>query len=114
MLYRMFYEPFRKGMQTPSARAPMKPLHLISTIKIRGVNPYILITKEQAEEIKPAWKKPLPVLVKINNAPNTPWRINMMPVGDGSFYLYLHGGVRKASNTRVSDRVVVDVLFDSK
>src|SRR5436853_5166 len=38
----------------------------------------------------------------------------MMPVGDGSFYLYLHGDVRKASGTKVGDRVRVEAGFDSK
>jgi len=37
----------------------------------------------------------------------------MMPVGDGSFYLYLHGDVRKASDTKVGDKVAVEVGFDS-
>jgi hypothetical protein len=38
----------------------------------------------------------------------------MIPVGDGSFYLYLHGDVRKASGTKVGDRVRVEVGFDAK
>lgn len=37
----------------------------------------------------------------------------MMPIGDGSFYLYLHGDVRKASQTKVGDTVKVDVSFDA-
>ena len=32
----------------------------------------------------------------------------------GSFYLYLHGDVRKASGTKVGDRVRVEVGFDAK
>jgi len=39
-------------------------------------------------------------------------KINMMPVGDGSFYLYLHGNVRKASQTIVGDTVKAAVSFD--
>src|SRR5712692_7705235 len=38
----------------------------------------------------------------------------MMPAGDGSFYLYLHGDVRKASGTKVGDRVRVEVGFDAR
>ena len=38
----------------------------------------------------------------------------MMPVGDGSFYLYLHGDVRKASSTKVGDTVRVEISFDPK
>jgi hypothetical protein len=40
-------------------------------------------------------------------------RINMMPAGNGSFYLYLHGDVRKASGTEVGDRVRVEISFDA-
>ena len=36
----------------------------------------------------------------------------MMPVGNGSFYLYLHGEIRKASGTAVGDRVRVEIDFD--
>jgi hypothetical protein len=35
-----------------------------------------------------------------------------MPVGNGSFYLYLHGDVRKESNTKVGDTVTVELEFD--
>lgn len=38
----------------------------------------------------------------------------MMPVGNGSFYLYLHESVRKASETKVGDKVEVELEFDSK
>lgn len=41
-----------------------------------------------------------------------PWQINMMPVGDGSFYLYLHDKVRKASHTKVGDTVTITIKFD--
>jgi len=51
--------------------------------------------------------------VRINGKPAEPWRINMMPVGDGSFYLYLHGDVRRASGTKVGDRVAVELRFDA-
>lgn len=89
-------------------------MKIVATIKIREGNPYILVSKERATRLKPGWKKPLPVLVRINGEPNPPWKINMMPVGDGSFYLYLHGDIRKASNTKVGDEVEVDVSFDSE
>ena len=90
-------------------------LRFTSVIKIRDViNPYILVTITQAGSIKPGWRKPLPVLVQINGKPAVPWWINMMPVGDGSFYLYLHHDVRKASGTRLGDRVRVEVGFDAR
>ncbi len=84
-----------------------------ATIKIRGINPYVLVSARRAKAIKPGWRKPLPVCVRINGKPEKPWRINMMPAGDGSFYLYLHGKVRKASATTVGDRVRVEITFDA-
>ncbi len=92
----------------------MTVLRFTSLIKLREPNPYILVTRAQASSVKANWRKPLPVLVRINGKPAEPWRINMMPVGDGSFYLYLHGDVRKASGTKVGDRVRVEVRFDAK
>ena len=91
----------------------MSVLHFSAVIKIRGVNPYVDVSKEQANLLKPDWKKPMPVLVTINGKPKPPWKINMMPVGNGDFYLYLHGEIRKASNIKVGDTVTVDVTFDS-
>ncbi len=92
----------------------MAYLHFTSTIKIIGVNPYIIVTSEQATVLKPNWKKPMPVLVRINNQTTEPWHTNMMPRGDGSFYLYLHGEIRKASMTKVGDRVQINISFDIK
>ncbi len=93
----------------------MLVLRFTSVIKVRDViNPYILVTATQARSIKPGWRKPLPVFVRINGKPAVPWRINMMPVGDGSFYLYVHGDVREASGTKVGDRVRVEVGFDAR
>jgi hypothetical protein len=84
-----------------------------ATIRIRGINPYVAVSPARAGRIKPGWRKPLPVLVRVNSKPaKAPWKINMMPAGDGSFYLYLHGDVRRASGTRVGDVVTVEVEFD--
>jgi hypothetical protein len=90
----------------------MAPITFTSTIKILGINPYIQVSAARAARIKPSWRKPLPVLVRINGQPPKLWRINMMPAGDGAFYLYLHGSVRKASGTQVGDRVRVEISFD--
>jgi len=84
-----------------------------AVIEIRGVNPFILVSASRANAIKPGWRKPLPVLVRINAKPAKAWRINMMPVGNGSFYLYLHGQVRRASGAEVGDRVHVEMSFDA-
>jgi hypothetical protein len=92
----------------------MASLRFTAVIKIIGVNPYIDVSAARAAKLKPGWKKPLPVLVRINSKPEKPWRINMMPKGDGSFYLYLAEPVRDASGTKVGDKVTAEVSFDDK
>jgi hypothetical protein len=81
---------------------------------IRIGNPYVLISAERARAVRSGWRRPMPVLVRINGKPTPPWRNNLMPIGDGRFYLYLHGDVRKASATKVGDMVDVEVRFDPK
>lgn len=90
----------------------MSSLRFSSPIDIYQGNPYVLVRAARASALKKGWRKPMPVLIRINGKPDVPWRINMMPRGDGSFYLYLHGHVRKASDTKVGDRVNVSVSFD--
>jgi hypothetical protein len=103
----------RPSKQNSSAGTETMTMDFTAIIKIRGVNPFILVSASRANRIKPGWRKPLPVLVRINGKPEDPWRINMMPVGDGSFYLYLHGDIRRASGAAVGDRVRVEVTFDA-
>jgi Bacteriocin-protection, YdeI or OmpD-Associated/Domain of unknown function (DUF1905) len=91
----------------------MTSLHLVQVIAIRDGNPYVLITSEQARQLRPDWHKPMPVIIQVNRKPDAPWHINMMPVGNGDFYLYLHGAVRAASKTKVGDLVTIDIDFDS-
>lgn len=93
---------------------PKSVLGFTATIKIRGINPYVPVSAARIKLIKPGWRKPMPVLVRVNGKPAEPWRINMMPAGNGSFYLYLHGNVRKASGTQVGDRVSVEISFDAR
>jgi Domain of unknown function (DUF1905)/Bacteriocin-protection, YdeI or OmpD-Associated len=82
-------------------------------IEIQGVNPFVGVSSSQANSLKPGWRKPLPVLVRIHGQSATAWRTNMMPDGNGNFYLYLHGSMRKASGTKVGDRVHLEVEFDA-
>jgi len=91
------------------------PIHQFrASIKIFNGNPYVYVSAARARAIKPGWRKPLPVLVRVNGEPKAkPWRINLMPIGKGDFYLYLHGDVRRASNTGVGDLVRVDIQFDA-
>jgi hypothetical protein len=91
----------------------MSALRFHATIRIVGVNPYVRVSATRAGTLKPGWRKAMPVKIRVDGRPETPWRINMMPMGDGAFYLYLHGNVRRASNTKVGQRVQVDIEFDS-
>lgn len=85
-----------------------------SIIEIQNINPYVRVSARRAAQIQKHWRKPLPVRVRINGQPKEAWRINMMPAGDGDFYLYLHGDVRKASKTAVGDTVMVELEFDDE
>jgi hypothetical protein len=81
-------------------------------VQIVGINPYVLVNDDQVQALRRGWRRPMPVLVKLNGTPDTPWRTNMMPTGDGEFYLYLHGGMRKAARVKVDDVVQVTLRFD--
>jgi hypothetical protein len=88
-------------------------MQLRAQIDINGINPYVLVSSDLASKLKPNWRRPMPVLIKVNGVPENYWRINMMPKGDGDFYLYLHNDVRKESSTKVGDIVDVEIQFDS-
>src|SRR4051812_11850987 len=85
-----------------------------SKVEMEGINPYVRVSSARATGLRKDWRKPMPVLIRINGAPEKPWRIHMMPKADGSFFLYLHGQVRKASDTEVGDLVSVEIAFDEK
>jgi hypothetical protein len=87
-------------------------LLLTATIEIVGVNPYVLVSAAQVAVLRPEWRRPMPVLVKVNGAPTAPWRTSMMPNGRGDFLLYLHGKMRDVSSTKVGDVVTIDLAFD--
>ena len=89
------------------------PIRFNALIQRRGINPFVAVNSAQAEALTPGWRRPLPVLVRINDKPQVPWRINLMPAGNGDFYLYLHEIVRKASATSVGDRVSAELSFDA-
>ena len=92
----------------------MSKTTFLALIRVFNGNPFIYVSAARARAIKPDWRRPLPVLVRINGEPEaTPWRINMMPIGTGAFYLYLHGDVRRASKTKVGDTVRVAIAFDA-
>ncbi len=91
----------------------LSALRFRSTIEINNINPYVLVSAEDACRLKQGWRKPMPVRTRVNGKPAAWWRINMMPVGDGSFYLYLHADVRKAAACKVGDVVEVELVFDA-
>lgn len=91
----------------------MPVLRFPATIRIRGINPYVPVGRARAAALKPGWRGPMPVRVRVDGAPSRPWRINMMPDGRGGFYLYLRGDVRAAAGAGVGDRVDVEVSFDA-
>jgi|SRR5579863_1396280 bacteriocin resistance YdeI/OmpD-like protein/uncharacterized protein DUF1905 len=82
-------------------------------VEIRGVNPYVLVKAGRARVLRPGCRGPIPVLLRLDGQPSHGYRINLMPVGDGSFYLYLNGIVRKAAAVKVGDRVRVELRFDA-
>ena len=91
---------------------PGTKLRFRARIELNKINPYVLVRAARARRLKPDWRRPMPVAIRINGQPETPWHINMMPVGDGDFFLYLHGNVRKASGTKVGDTVTVEIAFN--
>ena len=86
---------------------------MVSRVLIVGVNPYVDVSAERATMLRPGWRKPLPVLVRINEGPATPWRTNLIPTGDGSFRLYLHGAMRSTANVGIGDVVRVGLEVDN-
>lgn len=89
-------------------------MRITGPIQIVGVNPYVVVDASTATALRPRWRKPMPVLVKLNGEPSLPWRTNMMPTGQGDFRLYLHGEMRKVSSTAVNDVVTLEVSFDEE
>jgi hypothetical protein len=89
-------------------------LRFRSRIEINNINPYVLVDADRAARLKKDWRRPMPVRIQVNGKPDTPWRINLMPVGNGTFYLYLHGLVRKAAGADVGDVVSLAIQFDDE
>jgi hypothetical protein len=89
-------------------------LRFRSRIEINNINPYVLVDANRAARLKKNWRRPMPVRIQVNGKPDTPWRINLMPVGNGTFYLYLHGLVRKAAGADVGDVVSLAIQFDDE
>jgi hypothetical protein len=89
-------------------------LETTARIEIIGANPYVLVTAAQAATVRAGWRKPMPVLVRINDQAVAAWRTNMMPTGHGDFRLYLHGEMRAVTRTEVDDVVTIELTFDEQ
>ena len=50
--------------------------------------------------------------LRLNGGARRPWRTNLMPAGDGSYYLYLHGPARQDAQVAVGDRVLFELDWD--
>jgi hypothetical protein len=87
-------------------------LEFDAPIEIRGINPFVLVGAGRARQIKADWRKPMPVLVRLNGS-DPAWPINMMPAGDGDFFLYLDGRLRERAGVAVGDVVRVWLAFDA-
>jgi len=92
----------------------MSSVRFRSVIELNNINPYVLVSARIVARIRKDWRKPLPVRARLNGKPKDPWRINLMPIGGGSFYLYLHGDLRKGSGAKVGDSVTVELEFDDE
>jgi hypothetical protein len=88
-------------------------LRISATIAVRGVNPHLLVSAAQARRLKPDWRRPLPVILRITSLPQHRWHTNLMPAGDGSFYLYLHEHIRRIATAGIGDRIRVELQFDA-
>jgi hypothetical protein len=56
----------------------------------------------------------MPVCFWLNAKSDKVWRVNLMPVRDWRFRLYLNMNVRRASNLRVGDLLDIQVRFDEE
>ena len=92
----------------------MKGVRIRSRVRIVGVNPYVRVEGEEAARLRKDWRGPMPVRYVVEGGPARTWRINLMPLGDGTYRLHLNGEVRKESNLEVGDRVSLRVQFDDE
>jgi len=57
--------------------------------------------RQSGGRLKSDWHRPMPVRVQVNGKARYPrWRINLMPVGDGDFFLYLLGRFARPRHER--------------
>jgi Bacteriocin-protection, YdeI or OmpD-Associated/Domain of unknown function (DUF1905) len=88
-------------------------VRISATIAVRGVNPYVLVSAQQSRRLRPDWRRPLPVILRIARLPRYRWCTNLMPAGDGNFYLYLHEHIRRVAAAGIGDRIGVELQFNA-
>jgi hypothetical protein len=93
--------------------SPMAKVCFRASVGLKGINPYVFVDKQVAEQLKKDWRRPMPVKLRVEGLDKR-WSTNLMPVGDGRFYLYLHGDVRRAAEISVGGRVAIELHFDRK
>jgi hypothetical protein len=93
-------------------RISMARVRFRERIKIKGINPYVLVSHERANVIRQSWRGAMPVTVRLNQQPELGTKTNLIPKGDGSFYLYLNTIMRKAASVGVGDEVVIQLEAD--
>jgi len=94
---------------------PLTIVRIQSQIEIDVINPFIPVSAKQASRLKLNWRRPMPVIFWVDGKkPYSLWRVNLMPIGDGTFRLYLNGRFRKASNVDLSDSLAINLRFDDE
>jgi hypothetical protein len=58
----------------------MAKISFYAPIQIFKGNPFVYVSAARARAIKPGWRRPLPVLVRVSGRPKQKaWRTNLMP-----------------------------------
>lgn len=83
-------------------------------MEIIGVNPFIMVSAWDASQLRRNRRGPIPVRFRVKAKSTRTWRINLMPIGDGRFRLFLNENIRKESNLRVGDIVDIEAQFDGQ
>jgi hypothetical protein len=87
-------------------------LRIRSQMKTIGVNFYVMLSAKDVSQLRRNWRGPMPVHFRVNRTTDRTWRVNLMPLADGRYRLYLNGEVRRESNLRVGDVIDIEARFD--
>ena len=96
-----------------SPRGRMGDVRFRARISIRGINPFVIVSQKRAASLCRQWRRPMPVTVRVNGAPKDGVKTNLMPKGDGSFYLYLNTTMRRVGRSEIGNVVDVHLAADS-